>query len=90
MGVFVCGDSGGGSSRWAMGRHEQFVHWSNIAHAMSGEQLYVRTYTRLTVGNGMMSTCIVLYMYICMYIKDINGRVQVYPVVYDRSCPSTN
>lgn len=44
MGVFVCGDSGGGSSRWAMGRHEQFVHWSNIAHAMSGEQLYVHTY----------------------------------------------
>lgn len=55
--------AGGGSSRWAMDRHEQFIHWSNIAQAMSGEQLYVHMYihmcTRLTVGNGMMSTCIV-------------------------------
>lgn len=51
--------AGGGSSRWAMDRHEQFIHWSNIAQPMSGEQLYVHICTRLTVGNGMMSTCIV-------------------------------
>lgn len=52
-----------GSSRWGMGRHEQFVDWSNIAQAMSGAQMYV--HTRLTVGNGMMSACtLYLYMYI--------------------------
>lgn len=49
MEPLFAGDSGGGSSRWAMGRHEHFIHWSNIAQTMSGEHLYVCMYVHIYI-----------------------------------------